>query len=43
MTGHPVFRFQYDRLRIGVEVGNKPLHGRNVLPNHADSAFKKSR
>jgi len=43
MTRHPVFRFQYDGLRIGVEVGNEPLDGRKVLSDNADSPFKESR
>jgi hypothetical protein len=42
MTGHPIFRFHYDGLRIGVEVGNKPLNGRKILSDHTDSPLKKS-
>ena len=43
MTGHPVLRFQYDGLGIGIEVKNKPLHCRRVLPDYADCPLKKSR
>ena len=43
MTGHSVLRFEYDGLCIVIKVGNKPLHGRRVLPDHADCPLKKSR
>jgi hypothetical protein len=42
MTGHPVFRFHYDGLRIGIEVGNESLNGRKILSDHTDSPLKKS-
>ena len=40
--GRPIFRFQYDGLRIVVKVGNKPFDGRKILSDHADSSLKKS-
>ena len=43
MICYSVLRFQYDGLGIGIEIDNKPLHGRRVLPNHADSPLKESR
>ena len=39
--GRPIFRFQYDGLRIGVEVRNKPFDCRKILSDHADSPLKK--
>ena len=43
MIGHSVLRFQYNRLGIVIKVNNKPLHGRRVLSDHADSPLKESR
>ena len=43
MTGHSVLRFEYDGLGIVIEVSYKPLHGRRVLSDYADSPLKESK